>query len=444
MLHLLSFAVESHGVWPEVGRLPLPLPGDVEVHGALEVRRLALRVEDGGPLAGSHLELVAPQAVALQGEHRIASSLAATADIEAGPPGLAFHALAGAARLERGDQPIVVVPRLDIVGTGTRPDVDHAIQGLHVTLESPSIELPDVRALASYVPRSAPVTLAGGHASADLWAEAWLDEGRAAGRASMQAEDLDVHIADVHATGRVAAKASVASADWRTGRLDRPTGNVTVTGRAEVQPRAATGPAGAPAAPPEKAFAADVHAVALARGYEPRGHTFDVSGSEVTFRNMVVAGEPAPSSHGEATLREATVRLDEPALQGVAAVDVTDATSLVASLRDHVPGPFRGLMDLPRLLASAHLSASSRSLQLADVEAHGGALAVNGLFAARSGDHLGAFVVRGGPITIGLGVDPKGTHVHFFGLSGWLEGEEETVAQRFGRAHSRPPSPLGP
>jgi hypothetical protein len=152
----------------------------------------------------------------------------------------------------------------------------------------------------------------------------------------------------------------------------------------------------------------------------------------------VVAGEPAAAAHGEATLRDATVRLDEPALQGVAAVDVTDATSLVAGLRDHVPGPFRGLMDLPRLLASAHVSASPGTVHLADVEARGGALAVNGLFAARRGDHLGAFVVRGGPVSIGVRVDPQGTHVHFFGLSGWLEGEEETAAQRFGRPPSRP------
>lgn len=220
IVHLMSLGVESRGVWPEVGRLPLPLPGDVEVHGALEMRRLALRVEGGAPLAGSHLEVVAPQMVALQGEHRIASELAATADVAASPPGLAFHALAGDARLERGDQPIVVMPRLDIVGTGTRPDIDHGVQGVHVTVESPAIELPDMRVLASYLPRSAPVTLAGGRVHVDLSAEAWLDEGRAAGRASMQAEDLDVRVADVHATGRVAAKASVASYDWGNGRLD--------------------------------------------------------------------------------------------------------------------------------------------------------------------------------------------------------------------------------
>ena len=69
----------------------------------------------------------------------------------------------------------------------------------------------------------------------------------------------------------------------------------------------------------------------------------------------------------------------------------------------------------------------------------GGSLALNGLFAARSGDHLGAFVVRGGPVSVGVRVDPQGTHVHFFGLSGWLEGEEETVAERFGRPPSRRP-----
>ena len=35
-------------------------------------------------------------------------------------------------------------------------------------------------------------------------------------------------------------------------------------------------------------------------------------------------------------------------------------------------------------------------------------------------------------MSVGVGVDPRGAHVHFFGLSGWLQQEEETVSERFG------------
>ena len=61
-----------------------------------------------------------------------------------------------------------------------------------------------------------------------------------------------------------------------------------------------------------------------------------------------------------------------------------------------------------------------------------------GLFAAGHSDHLGAFVVQGGPFTVGVQVDPRGAHVHLFGLSGWLQQEEETVSDRFGRPIPRP------
>jgi hypothetical protein len=424
LLHEMSAGVETHGVVPDVGLLPLPLPRDVHVGGALDLRRLGLRLEDGGPRRGSHLDAVGPRVVVEQGDHRISSSLAVTGDIEQEDDRLAFHAVAGGVRVERAGRTLVAAPRVDVGGTSGHPDVDHGVEGLHVTAESADIELPDVRVLASYIPPSAKVTLVSGRARAAAWAEAWPDDGRAAGRASMQAEDLDVRVGDMHASGGIAANASLASFDWRTGAIERPEASATVTARVET----------APTRDPtrKKDFAADVRAVALTRGYSPEDRTIDVSGSGVTLRNMVVAGEPAASSHGDAWLTEATLRIDQPLLEGVASVDVTDATPLIASVRDHVPAPFRSLMNLPRLLASARLTVDARRVELREMEAHGGSLAVHGLFAAGRGDRLGAFVVEGGPVSVGVGVDPRGAHVHFFGLSGWLQQEEETVNERFG------------
>jgi hypothetical protein len=238
----------------------------------------------------------------------------------------------------------------------------------------------------------------------------------------MQATDLDVKVGDLHATGVMAAEAAIGSLDLRSGEMEHPAGSVTVDSRVVV----AQGSAGT------KELGADVRAVAETRGYSPRNRTFDISGSGVRLRNMTVSGDPAPSTEGAAWLPDATLRLDQPRLEGHASVDVTDATPLLAGVRDHVPAPFRGLLDLPRLLASARLSVDERRVEVSDVQAQGGKLDVRGIFAAGGGDHLGAFVVQGGPISVGLRVDPGGTHVHFFGLSGWLEQEEETVSDKFG------------
>jgi hypothetical protein len=215
----------------------------------------------------------------------------------------------------------------------------------------------------------------------------------------------------------------VASLDWRTGRVDRPEGSVTVDSRVQVEAQKAAH---------TKDLEADVRAVALTKSYSARDRTVDVSGSGLRLRNMVVNGEPANATHGDAWLDHATVQLDHPALEAMASLDMHDATPLLANVREHVPGPFRGLLDLPRLLASARLSVSAKRVEVSQLEAAGGHLHVHGIYAAGRGDRLGAFVVQGGPVSIGLRVDPGGAHVHFFGLSGWLEQEEENVSDRFG------------
>ncbi len=424
LLRELSLGVEAHGVVPDVGKLPIALRSDVRLQGALELRRLGLRLERGRPLAGSHVDGVGPEVVLEQGDYRISSAVAFAGDVQDGAESLAAHAVAGGARLERAGQTVVVAPRVDIMATARAPEAGRGVDGLHLTVESPDLQTPDVRVLAPYIPPSAKVTLASGRARGGAWGEIWPDESRARGRANMQAEDIDVRVADVHLTGGAAAEASLSSFDWSTGRIEAPQASVTVDSRVEVGAKK-----GAAAVDD---FAADVRAVAFTRGYSPEDRTVDVSGSGVALRNMVVSGKPAASSHGDAWLTDATLRLDQPLLEGVASVDVTEATPLIASVRDSVPGPFRSLLDLPRLLASGRLTLDAHRVVLREMEAHGGSLALHGLFAAGRGDRLGAFVVEGGPVSVGVRVDPRGAHVHFFGLSGWLQQEEETVNGRFG------------
>jgi hypothetical protein len=421
LLRALSAGVDLRGVVPDVGGLPLPLPHDVRLRGALELRRLRLRLDSGHPLGGSHVEAAGSRIALERGDHELSSSLAVTGEIEEKDERLAFRAVASGARLERAGETVLVAPRVDIAGASPRPEVGAAAPPVHLTVESPDIELPDVRALATYLP--ATVTLLGGRARGGVWGEAWPDESRARGRASMQAEDLDVRVSGVRVRGGATALGSVDSFDWRTGRMEQPEASVTVRSRVDAAP-------GGPG--PGKDFAADVEAFVVGRGYRPEEGTVDVSGSGVRLRNLVVAGETAASSRGEARLERATLRVDRPLLEGHASAEVTDATPLLASVRGHVPALFRGLLDLPQLTASARLFADGHRVELSELEARGGALHVYGVFAAGHSDHLGAFVVQGGPFTVGVQVDPRGAHVHLFGLSGWLQQEEETVSDRFG------------
>jgi len=425
LLRKLSLGIDTHGVVPELGKLPIAIRSDVHLRGALELRRLGLRLEGGRALPGSHVDGVGPKLVLEQGEHRVSSSIAIAGDVQDGAESLAVHAVAAGARLERAGQTVVVAPRIDVLAGARAPEVGRDVEGVHLTVESPDLQVPDVRVLAPYIPASAKVTLASGRARGGAWGEVWPDASRARGRANMQAADVDVRIADVHMTrGVAAAEASLSSFDWSTGQMEAPHAAVTVDSRVEVRP--GQGAAGA------NDFAADVRAVAITGGYRAEDRTVDVSGSGAKVRNIVVGGQPAASSHGDAWLKQAKLRIDRPALDGLAEVDVTDATPLLAGAREHVPGPFRGLLDLPTLNASAQLSVDARRAELRELEAHGGKLTVHGLFAAGRGDRLGAFVVQGGPLTVGVGVDPHGTSIHLFGLSGWLEQEDENVSKRFG------------
>jgi hypothetical protein len=267
--------------------------------------------------------------------------------------------------------------------------------------------------------------------------------------------------------GGATANGSVGSYDWRTGRMVNPEVRVQSTamhvtgpsldvvgdvdasgkvddwepaehkarafeGRAKIRSHVETGQA------PAKDFAGDFQANLQARSRDGGGEggsgTIDVSGSNVAMRNVSVGGIAAPESRGDLLLQGATLRLDNPELAGALTLDVNDATSLLVGVRSGVPFPFRGLLDIPRLQATARLSANERRVELDDVDARGGRLAVDGMLAQSGHDRLGAFIVQGGPFSVGVALDPKGAHVRLFGLSGWLVEQKAEIARRFGGA----------
>jgi hypothetical protein len=434
ILRGVALDVDVNGQVQDLGRWPLPLPEDVRAHGAVDVRRLAVRFEHGALLPGSRVEAVAPALVLERNPYRITTALSVE-EHGVDDRRVVVNAVAGSARFEREGEALVVAPRIDASAEAGPIAIDHGIEEPHATVFSDDVEVPDVRAFASVLPEDAKITLGGGRARAEFRAEAWPDDSRATGRASMQAEDLDVTAGGVRVRGGASAKASVASFDWRTKRLEKPDASAQIGLRVQTLPTA-----GADGNPSSTSFAGDVRAILLARDLDQHDGTLDMSGSGVALRNVSIAGAPPGDSRGDVRLQNATLKLENPHLEGILSADVTDATALLEGLRSAVPVMFRGLLNIPRLLASARLTMTGERVALREVQAHGGSLVVHGLYEAQPKDHLGAFVVDGGPVSVGIRLDPEGTHVRLFGLGSWLDDQEADANKRLG-APTRPTAP---
>ena len=204
-----------------------------------------MRLEGGLPQPGSLVDADGPRVVVENGDHRVSSALAATATVEQRDR-LAFHAIAGSARLERTGETVLRAPRVEVTGDARRPLTGYSVVGAAPGRRFAGHRGPRcARPRAEYIPRSARVTLAGGRAHAAVSAEAWADEGRAKGRASMQATDLDVSAGDVHMTGVMAARGRGRVARLAYGRVEHPEASVTVDSRVVIAPQSSAGSQGA-------------------------------------------------------------------------------------------------------------------------------------------------------------------------------------------------------
>ncbi len=403
---------------PDVARMNLPLPGGVKVRGPVAFEKFAIGVDHGKIGDGSRVDAAAPQAVVERGDDRLTTSLVASAEVKPGDQHVEVRGTATDVRYSHGrDADLALVPRVDMTARARPIASNSRIDLAHLTVDAPGIQVPDLHALVEALASGAGAAIERGRARADVRAEAWPDDARAVGRASMQAEDVVLRSGKILARGTVAVDVPSLTYEWEAHRLD-------AVAEARANARVASSTPGP--------FEGDVRAVVQARSIGPDGSALDLSGSAVALRNVSVRGEAAPDSRADAILQGATLQLVPPAFRGVVSADVMYATPLLAPVRDKIPGPFRSLTDIPRLLATARLSYSQARMRIDAIDAHGGALSARGLYGARGSDRLGAFVIEGGPIPVGLGVDPEGTHIRIFGLSGWLVDEQQRVSEKIG------------
>jgi hypothetical protein len=166
-------------------------------------------------------------------------------------------------------------------------------------------------------------------------------------------------------------------------------------------------------------------------GFDPKRRTIAISAARLAIRDLAVTGATATAGdwHGNVNVENAALRLRPGVeLDGVVRVDARDARPLLALVFGTRVSPLVvGLVDMPHLVASSHVTVGTDRLALLDLDARGGNVALRGSYARRGTHQEGGVVGRKWFVSAGLGVNDGGTWLRLFGLDGWLRDRRREV-----------------
>ena len=227
LLHRVSLGTDLRGRVPDLANVPRSLTGPLQLRGPANIHRFAVRIVDGHVAADSHVDVALPGAAVEMARHRMAGDLTLRADVanDAGSAKLTFHIDARAltaTRVAAEDQALLFhAPAVDVSGDARALDLAAPLRDLHVVAALPAGEMPDVKALQSYVPPDASFGFMGGKGRVHARIEAWLGERRAKGDAALEADDLDLRIAKTRIVGGTTVDASFDAWRWELELLER-------------------------------------------------------------------------------------------------------------------------------------------------------------------------------------------------------------------------------
>lgn len=186
----------------------------------------------------------------------------------------------------------------------------------------------------------------------------------------------------------------------------------------------------------------DVTLAARARGLDlaQRSDTIDVSGSRLVLEHASLVARTRVEGQwaAEATVDHAHVHLSPARFEGRVSLGASDALPLFATvLRDEAPRIIESLLALPRLQGVAWLTAAPGFFAWRDLVARGGDVWIRGAYGHAGRDHMGAFVIDKGPLSVGIALDDRGVAPRVFGLDTWLL-EQETALNRWLEERGRP------
>ncbi|HEY2514253.1 MAG TPA: hypothetical protein VGI39_25475 [Polyangiaceae bacterium] len=206
LLHHLSIDVDAKATIPDVAALPVDLPPEAKIAGALELPRVALKLARGVVQNGTHVEARSDQLEARLDEHAASGAAGLSADVKDGElrarldvTGVDFdHAIRA--------------PALSLTADGRALDLAQGFDDLHATLDVPEVELADLRALGA-------PELDRGSVRASAHVEGWRSDARLAGEAEAHATRAALHLGKARIHGAADARLRVESFYVRQMRL---------------------------------------------------------------------------------------------------------------------------------------------------------------------------------------------------------------------------------
>ncbi len=220
--------------------LSLPLPEGLGLTGAVHVKTLVAKVRDGVLQEGSWLAADAPTVGFHFGPHHIRGALHADAEVRrvGDSPVLLVrgevfdvsfaHDTSDSERRKR----VARSAHTHLTADARALDLAAPLGDLHVVVDTPDAAVPDMAALATYIPAGTPVTLGGGSGHAGAHLEAWFAARRASGHGEIRGDRLDLGLANLRVRGSLEAHARFEEYDWSTqtarnvvteGRIDEGT-----------------------------------------------------------------------------------------------------------------------------------------------------------------------------------------------------------------------------
>lgn len=209
VLHHASLSTDLRTDLPDLGGLPI-WPDDTHVQGRVEARRVELRVTEGVVRDDTHIDVYGAFLSATFAGHQVVGTIAVTGDVT----DRRLRFCAEGTDLRALD--FMEVHHLRACGDSAALDLARPLTDLHAVVDAAEGELPDARVLDPYVPKGTPVRVVSGRARATLHVEVWVADKRAAGRATLLADDLDLQIAKVRGRGATTVDASFGSWSWET------------------------------------------------------------------------------------------------------------------------------------------------------------------------------------------------------------------------------------
>ncbi len=233
LAHLIDLRTDVHGRVPELAHWPTNLTEPLALAGAVELRQVAVRIERGKLVSGSHVDVAVAAAVVEMAGLRSTGAVSFVADtVEDAGPKLTFLLGMRSLAAARSDaaEPLLQAPLLEIRGDSRALDLTDPLSDLHAVVSLPDGEIPDVKRAAPFVPEGmrSQLSFEGGSLHASAQGEAWYAGRRAKGHVRVEGTDLDVRVGPARVRTDATVEAAVEAWHWELGYLDGTSAKASV------------------------------------------------------------------------------------------------------------------------------------------------------------------------------------------------------------------------